>query len=104
MNFAIVFVLLAAGFAVSFVVLDVSRLAGHRHWPSSHDVVSRNFRPFAVFLALFSGPSLLVLALWRMQSAGGLRIVDGALGIAIACGWACCYGLVIVRLAGLPVL
>jgi len=105
MNFAMIFVLLAAGFGVSFIVLDVSRVAGRCHWPSSHDVASDNFRPFSIFLALFAGPALFVQALWRMLLSGGARIGDGILGVAIACGWACCYGLLIVqcvRLSGLP--
>ena len=103
MNLTAILALQIAGFAVSFVVLDVSRLAGHRHWPSSHDVVMRNFRPFAIFLALFAGPSLLAHVLWRSLCSGGLRLVDGVLGTVVACGWACCYGAVIARLAGLPV-
>jgi hypothetical protein len=105
MNFATIFVLLAAGFGVSFIVLDVSRVAGRRHWPSSSNIVGDNFRPFAIFLALFAGPALFAQALWRMLASGGVRISDGFLGVAIAGGWACCYGLLIVqcvRLAGLP--
>ncbi|MGI0524208.1 DUF6949 family protein [Rhizobium giardinii] len=105
MNFMMIFILLAAGFGVSFIVLDVSRVAGRRHWPASHDVVRNNFRPFAIFLALFAGPALLAHALRRMLLSGGLRTGDGVAGIAIACGWACCYGVVVVecvRLAGLP--
>lgn len=105
MNFMMVFILLGAGFGVSFIVLDVSRVAGHRHWPSSYDMARDNFRPFAIFLALFAGPALFVQALWRMLWSGGARISDGIFGVAIACGWACCYGLLIVqcvRLSGLP--
>lgn len=105
MNFAMILVLLAAGFGVSFIVLDVSYVAGRRHWPSSHHMVRDNFRPFAIFLALFAGPALFVMALWRMLLSGGARISDGVVGVAIACAWACCYGLLVVQCvhsAGLP--
>lgn len=105
MNFATIFLLLAAGFGVSFIVLDLSRIAGQQHWPALHGAESANFRPFAIFLALFAGPSLFVQALWRMLSTGDLRIGDGAVGVVIACGWACCYGILVVqcaRLVGLP--
>ena len=104
MNFMTIFILLAAGFGVSFIVLDVSRVAGHRHWPASHDMVRNNFRPVAIFLALFAGPALLAQALRRMRLSGSLRAGDGVAGVVIACGWACCYGVVVVqcvRLAGL---
>ena len=101
MNFATLFVLLAAGFGISFIVLDVSRLAARRRWPSAHAVMIDNFRPFAVFLALFAGPALFVQALWRMRASGGLSFADAALAVAIACGWACCYGLVVAQCARL---
>lgn len=101
MNFATLFVLLTAGFGVSFIVLDVSRVAARRHWPSAHGVMTDNFRPFAVFLALFAGPALFVQALWRMRASGSLPFGDTVLAVVIACGWACCYGLVVAQCAQL---
>ncbi|URK87945.1 hypothetical protein LP421_09930 [Rhizobium sp. RCAM05350] len=107
MNFATSFLSLVTGFGVSFVVLDVSRIASRGRWPSAHGVVVDNFRAFAVFLALFAGPALFVRALWRMRmTAGRLPFADSVLGVVIAGGWACCYGLVVIQCAallGLPV-
>jgi hypothetical protein len=100
MNFATLLTLLAAGFGVSFIVLDVSRVAARNHWPATHVVWSDNFRPFAVFLALFAGPALFAQAVWRMHAKGGLAVVDTALAVVIAIGWAGCYGLVVARCAG----
>jgi hypothetical protein len=101
MNFGTFALLVAIGFGLSFVVLDISRIAGRRSWPSSHTVAGANFEPFAIFLALFAGPALFVLAFWRMRKSSDLSPVDGALAAVIAAGWACCYGLVATQCAGL---
>ncbi len=90
-------VTLVAGFGVSFIVLDVSRLAGRRHWPSAEASMADNFRPFAVFLALFAGPALFVQSVWRAGADRRLSILDGFLAVTIALGWAVCYGIVVVK-------
>lgn len=97
MNIVTFLVLLAAGFAASFLVLDISRIAARRHWPAAEGTVVERFRPFPVFLALFAGPALFAGAMWRMRSAGSLSLVELTIGGVIASGWACCYGLVIAQ-------
>lgn len=101
MNFATLIILLGAGFGISFIVLDVSRVAARRHWPSASGAVADNFQPFAIFLALFAGPALFARAVWRMHASGALSFADVVLAVVIACGWACCYGLVVLRGVGL---
>ncbi|OBZ96397.1 hypothetical protein ADU59_08690 [Pararhizobium polonicum] len=101
MNIAALFMLLLAGFGVSFVVLDVSRIAAPRRWPSARVVMADNFRPFAIFLALFAGPALFVQALWRIRASAGLSLIDTMLAAVIAGGWALCYGQVVMQCAGM---
>ncbi|WP_438748888.1 DUF6949 family protein [Pararhizobium sp. O133] len=93
--------LLAAGFGVSFIVLDIARVAARGHWPSVQEVWTDNFRPFAIFLAIFAGPALFAQSVLRMRRENGLAAVDTALAAMVGLGWACCYGVVIVRCAGL---
>lgn len=90
-------ILLATGFGTSFLVLDISRAAARRHWPTVDGAVAERFRPFTVFLALFAGPALFVGSIWRLRIAGILSPVEVSVAGAIACGWACCYGLVITQ-------
>lgn len=104
MNFATLIVLLSAGFGISFIVLDVSRVAARGRWPTARAVMAENFRPFPVFLALFAGPALFFQAVWRMRASGSLAFGDTVLGLMIACGWACCYGLVVTQCVGIFVL
>ncbi|HTO32684.1 MAG TPA: hypothetical protein VL202_16110 [Pararhizobium sp.] len=101
MNFVMLLTLLAAGFGVSFIVLDISRVAARDRWPSAQEVWTENFRPFAIFLALFAGPSLFARSVWQIRRENGLAAVDIVLAAMVALGWACCYGAVIVRCAGL---
>ena len=97
MNIAILPVLLSAGFCVSFLVLDICRIAAHRHWPAADGAMAGRFRLFPVFLALFAGPALFAEATWRMRLAGTLSAVEFTVAGVIAAGWASCYGLVFAQ-------
>ena len=97
MNIATLPVLLAAGFGVSFLVLDISRIAARRHWPAADGALAGRFGPFPVFLALFAGPALFAEATWRMRLAGALSAVELTVAGVIAAGWASCYGLVVAQ-------
>ncbi len=101
MNFMTLLTLLAAGFGVSFIVLDVSRVAARGRWPTAQEVWSDNFRPFAVFLAVFAGPALFTQSVWRIWRESGLAAIDTVLATLVAIGWGCCYGIVVTRCAGL---
>lgn len=101
MNVVTLVTLLAAGFGVSFIVLDVSRIAARDRWPTAQEVWSDNFRPFAVFLAVFAGPALFAQSVLRMRRESGLAAIDTVLAALVAIGWACCYGIVVARGAGL---
>lgn len=97
MNIATIPVLLAAGFGVSFLVLDICRIAARRHWPVTDGALTGRFRPFPVFLALFAGPALFAEATWRMRLEGTLSPVEITVAGVIASGWACCYGLLVAQ-------
>lgn len=84
-------------FRFSFLVLDISRAAAYRSWPTADGMVAGRFRLFPVFLALFAGPSLFAGAIWRMHLSGSLSSVDVILADVIASGWAGCYGLLLVE-------
>lgn len=102
MNFTLSFLSLVTGFGVSFIVLDASRMASRGHWPSAHGVIADNYRAFAVFLALFAGPALFMHSVWRLRTPDGRMSLAGlGAGVVIGSGWAFCYGLVIIRCAGL---
>jgi hypothetical protein len=101
MNFATLPILLAAGFGVSFLVLDISRVAARRHWPGGDGALAGRFRPFPVFLALFAGLALFAEATWRMRLRGTLSPVEFTVAGVIAAGWACCYGLLVAQSAWL---
>lgn len=97
MNIAMFFVLLAAGFGISFLVLEISRAAAYRSWPMTDGTVAGRFRLFPVFLALFAGPSLFAGAIWRRHLSGTLSPVEVILAGVIASGWAACYGLLVAE-------
>lgn len=107
MNIATGLILLCAGFGVSFVVLDLSRTAAGGSWPVASGTPAGNFRPFAIFLALFAGPALFAEVLWRLIRSGRASFADCIAGVIISAGWAACYGVVVVEcsaLAGLRLL
>lgn len=101
MNIQALLLLLPAGFGVSFLVMDISRTVGRRHWPVVSRYPAGNFSPFAVFLALFAGPALLCANLVRMARSDDGRIADILVGAVVACGWAGCYGFVVSRCVAL---
>jgi hypothetical protein len=102
-NIATLLILVVTGFGVSFLVFDISRIAAYRHWPMPDGAMAGRFRPFPVFLALFAGPALFVIATWRMRASGTLSSLETVLAALIAFGWACCYGMVVAQGAGLLV-
>jgi len=92
---------LAAGFGVSFLVMDAGRLMAGQAWPRPEEGLYENFRPLPLLLALSAGPALFVAALLRMRRAGRLPAIDCAIAAVIACGWAGCYGVLVVECAAL---
>lgn len=101
MNFTLSVLSPLIGFGVSFIVLDASRIASRGHWPSAHSAVADNFRAFPIFLALFAGPALFIQSLMRLRTPDArMSLTDLGAGAVIGCGWAFCYGLVVIRCAG----
>ncbi|OJF95460.1 DUF6949 family protein [Pararhizobium antarcticum] len=96
-NFETILLILAAGFGVSFLVMDAGRLMVGPAWPQTTREWQGNFRPVPMLLALSAGPALFVAALWRMWRGGRLPVVDCAIAAVIACAWAGCYGVLVLE-------
>lgn len=96
-NFDTILLILAAGFGVSFLVMDAGRLVAGNAWPLVLKGRRENFRPLPVLLALTAGPALFVAALWRMRRQQQLMVIDLAIAAVIACGWAGCYGVLVLE-------
>ncbi len=100
-NLETILLILVAGYGVSFLVMDVSRVVVGAAWPISTKGGRDGFRPLPVLLALSAGPALFIAALWRMRREGHLPAIDCAVATVIACGWAGCYGVLVLECAAL---
>jgi hypothetical protein len=96
-NFETILLILTAGFGVSFLVMDAGRMIAGAAWPRLMQRRRDNFRPLPVLLALSAGPALFVAALWRMRREDRLPSIDCAIAGVIACGWAGCYGVLVLE-------
>lgn len=100
MNFLLVPCAVLLGFAVSRALLEVLPPIRQPHPGPGLSAIT----PYALMLAMLTGPALFAVNAWRMRDAAPSTPAHLLVSGCVAFAWAGLHGLVILDLAGLTVL